>query len=1203
MLSPPKPAAAQRGVRSFYDELHADPARNAGLRGDVVPAGGRRPPARSPRVLPRLLRPLAGGACGPTAAWRCGCRSEADLARAEAAPPLPDVRVAAREAIVLARLRSGDHAELASARRAGVYERLAARARSGRPRRCSTRSKRSGEQGRGGAGFPTGRKWRACASAEGAPRYAVANGDEGDPGSFVDRALMEHDPHAVLEGLALCAHAVGAQEGIVFVRGEYPRAADVLERARAGGRRAAGSPARARRARKGQLRLRRGDRPAECHRGTPRRGEAAPALSGAARALGPPDRRQQRRDAGQRTLDRRARAAGLPRARHAGEPRHQGDLPRTTASRGRGSSRSSSARRCAASSTSSAAAARTDARCGPSSSAVPWAACSRPSAGTSRSPTAPARAWATPAWSPCPRTPIWRRWCDTGSSSWRRNPAASASPARWDRSARCGSQGEPERLRELLAPGVRHQPMWLRTAPARPRAGAARAARARRRRPPMSARIDGRSVEVREGESILAAARRAGVEIPTLCWSAGPRARGRLPDLPGRGRRPACWAPATRRSPRACRSSPRSPRLHALRRGLLELLLAERPPGAFQPGPAGSEFERLLHAHGLRPAPGAVAAPPARRQPPVPALRPQPLHRLPPLPARLRRDPGAVRVRRRGPRRGRAAGVRRFRALRRERLRRLRRLRRPLPDRRDRRRRPRGDRHERASRALDLRLLRRGLSGRDPRGRRERAGDRRRARRRREPRPPVREGPLRPRLAALAGPPHAPAAARRRPTRGGLLGGGAWASPPDGCASCASATGPTRSACSPRRARPTKPPTCCRSSSARCSAPTTSTAARASVTAARPRRCAWRRAPEPPAPATTTSRPPRRIVVAGANPTEAHPVIGARIRQAALRGTPLLVIDPRRIELADRATLHLAPRPGTNVPLFQAIARRLRDSNRLDRAYLAERCEDPEPYLRGLDAVSIEAAALATGVPRAQIERAAELIARGAGPLRDGPRALGADPGRRLGAGAREPRAAHRQHRPPRRRHAAAARPEQRPGQRRHGRHAGLRDRLPAARRSRAARATRARVGLRAARDAGPDAARDARGGARGPAPRPLDPGRGRGPERSQPGRGARGARIPRAARRAGALPDGDRAARAPGAAVGRLARAGRGPSPTPSGGSSACVRRRARRAKPAPTTRSRSTWRRPSARAGAVRHRRRSWTRSRGSRRTCSAA
>jgi NADH:ubiquinone oxidoreductase subunit F (NADH-binding) len=157
------------------------------------------------------------------------CRSQSDLARAEAAQPAPAVRVAAREAVVLERLRSGDHASLATARSAGVYAAWL-RARERPAAELLDAIERSGEQGRGGAGFPTGRKWRACAEADASPRYAVANGDEGDPGSFVDRVLMEHDPHAVLEGLALCAHAVGAQEAIVFVRSEYPRAADVIER-------------------------------------------------------------------------------------------------------------------------------------------------------------------------------------------------------------------------------------------------------------------------------------------------------------------------------------------------------------------------------------------------------------------------------------------------------------------------------------------------------------------------------------------------------------------------------------------------------------------------------------------------------------------------------------------------------------------------------------------------------------------------------------------------------------------------------------------------------------------------------------------------------------------------------------------------------------------------------------------------------------
>ncbi|MEV2225933.1 NADH-ubiquinone oxidoreductase-F iron-sulfur binding region domain-containing protein [Nocardia vinacea] len=82
---------------------------------------------------------------------------------------------------------------------------------------------RSGLRGRGGAEFPAAEKWRAARCHPGS-RYVVANGDEGDPGSFCDRLLMERDPHRVLEGLALCGYAVGAHRGIVLVRSEYPAA-------------------------------------------------------------------------------------------------------------------------------------------------------------------------------------------------------------------------------------------------------------------------------------------------------------------------------------------------------------------------------------------------------------------------------------------------------------------------------------------------------------------------------------------------------------------------------------------------------------------------------------------------------------------------------------------------------------------------------------------------------------------------------------------------------------------------------------------------------------------------------------------------------------------------------------------------------------------------------------------------------------------
>jgi NADH-quinone oxidoreductase subunit F len=89
----------------------------------------------------------------------------------------------------------------------------------------------SGLAGRGGAGFPTGRKWRAVAEAEGGPKTIVCNADEGEPGCFKDRVLMDHDPHAVLEGMAIAARATGAVRGFIYLRYEYPHTQAILEAA------------------------------------------------------------------------------------------------------------------------------------------------------------------------------------------------------------------------------------------------------------------------------------------------------------------------------------------------------------------------------------------------------------------------------------------------------------------------------------------------------------------------------------------------------------------------------------------------------------------------------------------------------------------------------------------------------------------------------------------------------------------------------------------------------------------------------------------------------------------------------------------------------------------------------------------------------------------------------------------------------------
>lgn len=80
---------------------------------------------------------------------------------------------------------------------------------------------KSGLRGRGGAGFPTGIKWRICSNYENFPKYVVCNGDEGDPGAFMDRSIMEGDPHTVIEGMIICGYAIGSNRGFLYIRDEY----------------------------------------------------------------------------------------------------------------------------------------------------------------------------------------------------------------------------------------------------------------------------------------------------------------------------------------------------------------------------------------------------------------------------------------------------------------------------------------------------------------------------------------------------------------------------------------------------------------------------------------------------------------------------------------------------------------------------------------------------------------------------------------------------------------------------------------------------------------------------------------------------------------------------------------------------------------------------------------------------------------------
>jgi NADH:ubiquinone oxidoreductase subunit F (NADH-binding) len=225
-------SAQSRGVRSFYAQGDTPAGAIGVCRGLSCELNG------GPELEERL------SSAGPVSRVHCfgycdrapaASRGDGEVLAGAAALALPgsadglgmddrpDIRSAARRAVVTERIGRGRHDDLGVARAAGVYAALEAAVQQD-PAALLNVLERSGEQGRGGAGFPTAAKWRACASTPAARRYVIANGDEGDPGAFIDRVLLEDDPHAVLEGLALCAWAVGAGEGIVFIRGEYPRA-------------------------------------------------------------------------------------------------------------------------------------------------------------------------------------------------------------------------------------------------------------------------------------------------------------------------------------------------------------------------------------------------------------------------------------------------------------------------------------------------------------------------------------------------------------------------------------------------------------------------------------------------------------------------------------------------------------------------------------------------------------------------------------------------------------------------------------------------------------------------------------------------------------------------------------------------------------------------------------------------------------------
>jgi NADP-reducing hydrogenase subunit HndC len=140
--------------------------------------------------------------------------------------------------IVLRHCGATDPESLSNSLQQGIYRGLARVLAGMKPAEVIAEMKASGLRGRGGAGFPTWMKWHLTAEVAREPRYIICNGDEGDPGAYMDRSVLEGDPHSVLEGMIIAAYAIGAKRGYFYIRAEYPLAVHRVEKAIADAREA-----------------------------------------------------------------------------------------------------------------------------------------------------------------------------------------------------------------------------------------------------------------------------------------------------------------------------------------------------------------------------------------------------------------------------------------------------------------------------------------------------------------------------------------------------------------------------------------------------------------------------------------------------------------------------------------------------------------------------------------------------------------------------------------------------------------------------------------------------------------------------------------------------------------------------------------------------------------------------------------------------
>ncbi|MEJ2164394.1 MAG: NADH-quinone oxidoreductase subunit NuoF [Desulfobacterales bacterium] len=190
----------------------------------------------NPDRVPGLLSALSAGALPEAGAL--ACISENGTHAPRPCPPLPGISrmtdlpfYASQQKIVLRNSGFIDPTRIEEYMARGGYRGLAHALLDRTPKAIIDEISNSGLRGRGGAGFPAGSKWRTCSEAPGETKYLICNGDEGDPGAYMDRTVLESDPFGVIEGMTIGAYAVGAHEGYIYIRDEYPLAVERISQA------------------------------------------------------------------------------------------------------------------------------------------------------------------------------------------------------------------------------------------------------------------------------------------------------------------------------------------------------------------------------------------------------------------------------------------------------------------------------------------------------------------------------------------------------------------------------------------------------------------------------------------------------------------------------------------------------------------------------------------------------------------------------------------------------------------------------------------------------------------------------------------------------------------------------------------------------------------------------------------------------------